>query len=144
MRCLAMKLSKWAALGLATACAARLYADPRHVDPRAYLDHIKYLASDELEGRGDGAPGLEKAADYIAAGFRASGLEPAGDNGAFFQRFELVSGISIQPGNVLTLATPRRSLSLQIGRDYELLSTSPDTSSTALPVVFAGYGISVA
>lgn len=138
-----MKLFRSAVLVLAAAYTIHLYADPRHVDSGAYLSHIKYLASDELEGRGDGAPGLEKAAEYIAKNFRASGLEPAGDSGTFFQRFELVSGLSIQPGNSVTLKTARRSFSLQIGRDYELLSTSPDQSrQPALPVVFAGYGIS--
>jgi hypothetical protein len=143
-----MRLGKSSALIfvllVAAAGAAHLYADPRHVDPRAYLNHIKYLASDELEGRGDGAPGLEKAADYIGAGFRASGLEPGGDNGTFFQTFNLVSGLSIQPGNAVTFTTPRRSVSMEIGRDYELLSTSPGASSPKLPVVFAGYGISAA
>lgn len=132
-----------AVLVLAAAYTIHLYAGPRHLDSGAYLSHVKYLASDELEGRGDGAPGLEKAAEYIAKSFRASGLEPAGDAGTFFQRFELVSGLSIQPGNAVTLKTARRSLSLQIGRDYELLSTSPSQSSQpALAVVFAGYGIS--
>ena len=139
-----MKLRNSAALVLAAACAAHLYADPRHVDPRAYLNHIKYLASDELEGRGDGAPGLEKAADYIAENFRASGLEPGGDNGSFSQHFELTSGLSILPGNGVTFTSPRRTASLEIGRDYELLSTSPEASTTPLPVVFAGYGISAA
>jgi Peptidase family M28/PDZ domain len=137
-----MRRLRWTGLGLAAACAVRLYADPRHVDPRAYIDHVKYLASDELEGRGDGAPGLEKAADYIATQFRAGGLEPAGDDGTFFQRFELVSGLSIEPGNIVTLTTPRKSVSLQIGRDYELLSTSSNAFTSPLPVVFAGYGIS--
>ena len=63
MRCLGMKRLRFAVLALAAAAASHLYADPRHIDARAYLDHIKYLASDELEGRGDGAPGLEKSAD---------------------------------------------------------------------------------
>jgi Peptidase family M28/PDZ domain/PA domain len=139
-----MKLSRWVVAVLAGVSAVQLYADPRHVDPRAYLAHIKYLASDELEGRGDGAPGLEKAADYIATSFRASGLEPAGDNGTFFQRFELVSGLAIQPGNNVRFEASGRSVSLQIGRDYELLSTSPEPSDSPLPIVFAGYGISAA
>jgi Peptidase family M28/PDZ domain/PA domain len=141
-----MKRLRFAILALAAAAAIHLYADPRHIDARAYLDHIKYLASDELEGRGDGAPGLEKAADYIAKNFRSSGLEPAGDNGTFFQRFELISGLSLEPGNSVTLTLARTSVAMQIGRDYELLSTSPDQASTplvpGLPVVFAGYGIS--
>ena len=44
----------------------------------------------------------------------------------------------------MTFTSPRRTASLQIGRDYELLSTSPGASVTPLPVVFAGYGISAA
>jgi len=47
----------------------------------SYLKHVKYLASDELQGRGNGTPGLERAADYIAGQFKASGLQPAGDAG---------------------------------------------------------------
>ncbi len=49
---------------------------------------IKYLASDELEGRGVGTAGLEKAAEYIAERFAEIGLEPAGTNG-YFQDFQL-------------------------------------------------------
>src|SRR5262245_57953070 len=130
-------------IGIAGAEAVHLHADPRHVDPQAYLSHIKFLASDELEGRGDGMPGLEKAAEYIETRFRESGLQAVGDNGTFFQRFELVAGLSIDSGNAVTLTGPRKSVAFQIGRDYEVLSTSPDQTSRApLPVVFAGYGIS--
>src|SRR2546423_15092939 len=103
-------------VAFAAALAINVESAVRLIDSRAYLNHIKYLASDELEGRGDGAPGLEKAADYIATSFHASGLEPAGENGTFFQRFDLVSGLSIQPGNAVTFGTPRGSVSLQIGR----------------------------
>jgi hypothetical protein len=120
-----------------------LDAELRRIDPRAYLEHIKYLASEELEGRGSGGPGLEKAADYIAAGFRASGLEPAGEGGTFFQSFEMPTGLSLQPGNFVALKRGRSSVTFEIGRDYQLLSTSRDHSTTAsFPIVFAGYGIS--
>jgi hypothetical protein len=122
---------------------AAVFAIHLYADPRVYLEHIKYLASDELEGRGDGAPGLEKAADYVGKSFGASGLEPAGDNGTFFQKFELVAGLSVEPGNSVTFTTPRRTIGLEIGRDYDLLSTSSDLAAPSpLSVVFAGYGIS--
>jgi hypothetical protein len=119
-------------------------ADPRRVDPKAYIEHVKFLASDNLEGRGNGSPGLETAADYIAARFRDAGLEPAGDNGTFFQRFEMTTGLSVEPGNVFTLQAGRSSIPFDIGRDYEIVSTSRDQSSQGdtLPLVFAGYGIS--
>jgi hypothetical protein len=122
--------------------AASLQADVRRIDPKTYLDHIKVLASGELEGRGDGSQGLESAAEYIEKHFRAAGLEPAGDSGTFFQPFEMTTGLSIEPGNVVTLNAGRASVTFEIGRDYQLISTSRDTSSAEpLPVVFAGYGI---
>lgn len=41
--------------------------------------HVKYLSSDELEGRGTGQKGGDVAADYIAAQFKSYGLRPAGE-----------------------------------------------------------------
>lgn len=49
------------------------------------LAHIRYLASEELEGRGAGSKGLNKASAYIANVFRKSGLIPGGDNNSFMQ-----------------------------------------------------------
>ncbi len=43
------------------------------------LKDIEYLASDELEGRGLGTPGIDKAAEYIAKQFSDAGLRPYGD-----------------------------------------------------------------
>lgn len=120
-----------------------LHAETRRIDPNAYLEHIKYLASDQLEGRGNGGPGLQKAGDYIAARFRDSGLEPLGDNGTFFQNFEMMTGLSLEPGNVVTIKRGRSAVTFEIGRDYQLISTSRDQAAAAsLPIVFAGYGIS--
>ena len=65
-------------LFVAALCAVSLQADPRRIDPKAYLEHVKFLASEDLEGRGNGSRGLESAADYIAAKFREAGLEPGG------------------------------------------------------------------
>ena len=49
--------------------------------------YIGYLASDALEGRDTGTPGYEKAARWVAEKFKNWGLEPAGDNGSYFQKF---------------------------------------------------------
>jgi hypothetical protein len=124
--------------------SAAMQADPRRVDPKVYLEHVKFLASEDLEGRGNGGRGLETAAEYIAAKFREAGLEPAGDAGTYFQRFEMTTGMSVEPGNAVTLHSGRSTVGFDIGRDYEIVSTSGDHNSTPapLPVVFAGYGIS--
>src|SRR5437016_3654957 len=44
---------------------------------------VSFLASDALQGRATPSPGLDIAAEYIAAQFRRAGLEPAGDDGYF-------------------------------------------------------------
>lgn len=44
------------------------------------LNHLKTLSSDEMQGRGYGSEGGEKAQDYISAQFEQLGLNPAFDN----------------------------------------------------------------
>lgn len=39
------------------------------------MKDVKYLASEELQGRGFGSPGLDKAADFITEQFKISGLQ---------------------------------------------------------------------
>ena len=51
------------------------------------MAHISFLASDELGGRDTPSPGLEQAAVYLEEAFRSAGLEPAGDDGSFVQRW---------------------------------------------------------
>jgi hypothetical protein len=50
---------------------------------------VAYLSAPARVGRGVGAPGIDAAADFIAATFLAAGLQPAGDQaGSFFQEWE--------------------------------------------------------
>ena len=51
------------------------------------LEHVKYLASDQLEGRKAGSKGAELAAQYVANEFKRYGLKPLGDQGTYFQSF---------------------------------------------------------
>ena len=52
-------------------------------------EDIRYLASDELEGRGPNSEGLEKAAQYIRAEFKRLGLKSCTEDGSYFQPFEI-------------------------------------------------------
>ena len=67
-------------------------------DPDRYLAHIKYLSSPELKGRATGSPELEKAADYIAAQFKADGLEPVGGK-SYLEPFEVTTSAQMGRGN---------------------------------------------
>ncbi len=52
------------------------------------MKHIKFLASDELKGRGINLPEINKAANYILEKFKEYGLQPGSDNGTYVQEFE--------------------------------------------------------
>jgi hypothetical protein len=101
-----------------------------------YLNHVKYLAGDELKGRGDGSPELDKAADYIAGQFRLSGLRPMGGDNTYFQKFELTTGARIGEQNELDL----NGKPLKINDEFVPITFS-NTAQVSGPLVFAGYGI---
>ncbi len=54
-------------------------------------NHIKFLASDELEGRRAGSPGEQKAVDYIILQYQNAGIQAKGSNG-FMQSFPIDEG----------------------------------------------------
>ena len=72
-----------------------LSADTERPHLKANLEaHVSYLASDELEGRLVGTPGIEKAGKYVAREFEQIGLEPA-FGGSYFQDFEMELGFDL-------------------------------------------------
>ena len=95
-----MSLSRLFLLPLAAAVARRRSAASAAADPAAAArvrGHIEFLADDLLEGRGTGTRGHEIAAAYVASQFRSLGLQPAGENGSWYQwvplrRARLVEG----------------------------------------------------
>lgn len=134
-----------AAVGLAAGLLATLAAATPPIDADRILAHIKFLASDDLQGRANGSSGLEKAADYIATAFKDAGLQPGGQNGDWFQPFELVAGVTVGDDNALTFRSNGASIRLSLGESYFPLAATPAQPLTTLkdvPVVFAGYGIS--
>ena len=47
------------------------------------------LSADDMEGRDTGSAGYDRAAEYVADRFEKAGLEPAGENGTWFQTLPL-------------------------------------------------------
>ena len=101
-----------------------------------YFEHVRYLASDEMKGRGDGSPELNKASEYIAEQFRLWGLRPMGDGNSYFQTFEITVGAEIGPKTQLQL----NGASLKINEDFVPVRFSSNADVDA-DVVFAGFGI---
>lgn len=69
-------------------------------------EDLKFIASDELQGRDSPSAGLDRAADYIAAQFRAAGLEP-GPGGSYFQDASMLVEEPNFSDFELKLASPR-------------------------------------
>ncbi len=102
---------------------------------------ITFLASDECEGRGVGTKGLDKAADYIAAQFKAAGLKPGGVNGTYFQPFPFATGGQLDGASTVTLVGPKgKKIELKQGTDFEVMGSSAPGKFTA-PLAFVGYGV---
>jgi hypothetical protein len=102
-----------------------------------WLADAKYLASDELKGRGDGMPGLDKAADYIAREFARAGLKPV--QNSWFQPFKVTVGAGLGSKNNLATTKPKKH-DYKLKRDFIPLPFSA-TAETTAPMVFVGYGI---
>ncbi|MBK8944712.1 MAG: M20/M25/M40 family metallo-hydrolase [Ignavibacteriae bacterium] len=52
------------------------------------MEHISFLASDEMKGRELGSKELDNAGNYISEKFKEFGLFPGSDDGSYFQTFE--------------------------------------------------------
>ena len=125
--------------------AARQAADS--IDAEKIRAHVRFLASDLLEGRGPGLRGAQLAAEYIATQFALDGLKPAGDNGTYFQKVPLYAIHTIEDQTTASFVPVSGSgngqpIRLTYGEDFvakdETGSSSADIDA---PIVFVGYGI---
>lgn len=103
---------------------------------------VTFLASDACEGRGVATPGLNLAADYIAAEFRKAGLKPAGAAGSYFQPFTMPGGVLEAPPRLVLTGPLGQRVELRAGRDYEPMGLSHSGRLRDAPLVFVGYGLS--
>lgn len=133
-----------AALALSFIPLPALRAAEKHRDSAAlfsaaaYEKHIRYLASDELAGRGIGSPGIDEAAKYISEQFESLGVTPAGTDG-YFQPFTVSVTNRIGDNTRLAVRGEDRSV-LELNRDFVPLPFSKKGGFDG-PVVFVGYGI---
>jgi len=100
---------------------------------------IRDLADDAMQGRKSGQPGAVMAEEYIAGKFREWGLEPAGDDGSFYQEFTIEHRHIVQ-GAVLEIIAGEKERRLYYGDDWRVQRYSGSGDFTG-EIVFVGYGI---
>ena len=105
------------------------------------LEDIKYLASDELEGRGVGTNGLNKAAEHIRQEFEKAGLDVTHVEGKAYHKFTMVTGTELGSPNSLQFNGPEgKTVSLEIDKDFQVCSFG-GTATFDGGIVFGDYAI---
>jgi Zn-dependent M28 family amino/carboxypeptidase len=113
------------------------------IDPQKIGAHVRFLASDLLEGRGPGTRGGQLAAEYIATQFALAGARPAGENGTYFQKVPLMAvHTEVDKTSFTLVPTSGAPIHLKYGDDYLTKDqTGAATADIDAPIVFVGYGI---
>jgi hypothetical protein len=111
------------------------------IDARVIRAHMEFLAHDLLEGRRAGTRGYDIAAHYVAAELAKMGVEPAGDDGTYFQNVPLLESRLLEEHASVSWGGAR----LSAGKDF-LMGGDPlrTESSVEAKVVFVGYGVTAA
>jgi hypothetical protein len=109
------------------------------VDGARTKSYVAYLSSDAMEGRMTCTDGYRKAAEWVAANFKEWGLQPAGENGTYFQNVPGIRDLDWNTG-VPALSIGPRAFLLDDG-DFQVDTMSTPGVSCQAEVVFVGYGI---
>src|SRR5437763_7138205 len=135
-----------------TAAPAPVARALRAFSKDALAAHDRFLASDQLEGRGPGTSSHKVAEQYIAAQFESYGHQPAGDNGTYYQRVPLLGLTTDREKTSLAFTKPALSgaegegapvigpLKIEeeyVGQDKAQLENDALDSE----VVFVGHGV---
>ena len=108
------------------------------------LEYVKIQCDDKYQGRLTGTKEYQECAEWLASEFSGWGVEPAGENGSWFQWFNIPYTL-VLPDCGLTLHMPLKKEGA-ILKQYKYIteympgSTSGNGEVTG-EVVYAGYGI---
>jgi hypothetical protein len=109
--------------------------------------HVRFLASDLLEGRAPASPGDALAQQYIQAQMEAIGLQPGAPDGGWLQKVPLVGITGKVPERLDVipheLRAQTKALTFKRLDDYVAFSGTqkPESKVDKAEIVFVGYGI---
>jgi len=100
-------------------------------------DTVNALAADEMQGRGTGQPGGDKAAAWIADRFAKLGLKPLGVNNSYLQPIKFRE-TQFLPQPAFTIGNQ----SLKFGSDFFVMPPYSGDENVKTQIYFIGYGVS--
>jgi Zn-dependent M28 family amino/carboxypeptidase len=101
---------------------------------------LKYLASEQLEGRGIGSRGEELAIEFIARHFEKAGLKPAGERGTFYQAVPLVM-VATGPKATLEFIKGEQATAFKLEEEFAGTSKTQQSEDFDAEAIFLGHGI---
>lgn len=146
-----MRRFRWIVVGSAALCLAASVlggwfpaaASPpadSDADTRAWWEITAVLADPDMEGRDTGSPGYARAADYVAGQLKAAGLEPAGDQGGWFQSVPLTEVRVETAGTSIEVERERLpSLRFEFLHEITVRATNELPGTLDAPLAFRGY-----
>jgi len=121
--------------------AATPQTQPTAKDVEIYRSEVTHLASDELEGRGPGTEGIEKARQFLKARLKGVGMGPALKDGTYFQAFDVPVGIRTKKQSLAAIGPFDVKLGpFKAGHDFSALGLSASRAFSG-QAVFVGYGL---
>jgi Zn-dependent M28 family amino/carboxypeptidase len=128
-------------LALLSAAAVAQPPAPQSERARAWWATVSTLAADDMQGREAGSDGHRRASDLVARRFAALGLEPAGENGTFFQAVHLEERRFVPDASSAALVSGGTNAPLALPGDILFrIAGGPPPERVDAPLVFIGYG----
>jgi hypothetical protein len=108
-------------------------------DTLAWWHTTEYLSSDKMEGRDTGSEAYQRAAEYVANRFSNAGLQPAGENGTFYQRVSMHE-VAVDPDTTsFTVLRAGGELSIPFLKQITITASASLAPETEAPLTFRGY-----
>jgi Zn-dependent M28 family amino/carboxypeptidase len=102
--------------------------------------HLRFLASDLLEGRAPATRGGRIAEEYIATQLQAFGVKPGVGDSSYFQRVP-IDVVKADPATISVVASGKANANLRFTDDVVVWpGSATDASSARGELVFVGYG----
>jgi hypothetical protein len=110
--------------------------------PERFRAHVEFLADDLLEGRDTGTRGHEIAARYAATQFEASGLQPGGENGSWYQPITFQKTMRGGVPSWVAIQGPAGEQRFNHADNVMVgLNSRESNFEIAAPLVFVGFGV---
>ncbi|MBN2088038.1 M28 family peptidase [candidate division KSB1 bacterium] len=110
------------------------------IDGKRILNTVSVMAADQQMGRKPNTPEFFKLQDWVVSQYKAWGMEPAGENGTFYQSVPITREYAVTYGTPKMVINGREFFAYQ--EDFTLDTRSTTGTKLKSKIVFVGYGIS--